>query len=206
MRRKLVFIAIGIIVVISYFAFSNQTKSVYKIVLDPGHGGEDVGAIGASGLYEKDFTLNQTLKVMKLLEEDERIEVYLTRDDDHYISQKSRYRSTFANDLKADLFVSIHGNAFTDNKATGTETFYYRRKSRSLARVIHKHLVEATGFDDREVQKENFYVIKDTKMPAVLLEIGFLSNREEESLMFTEQFQEQVAEAIVAGIEEYLFD
>lgn len=208
MRRKSIFIAIIIIIssVFIYELFSDGTKSTYRIVLDPGHGGEDVGAIGASGSCEKDFTLNVALKAKQLLEQDSRIKVEMTREDDRHISQKSRYRSKFANDVKADLFVSIHGNAFSDSDATGTETFYHRRKSRSFAQAIHKHIVAATGFPDRHVQKGNFFVIKDTKMPSVLLEIGFLTNPDEESVMLSEEFQDQIAEAIVAGIEDYLFD
>lgn len=204
MRGKLGFAAIIVILLIICSTCGSNSDSTYKIVLDPGHGGEDVGAIGASGLYEKDFNLSVAAKVKKLLEKDERIEVYLTREDDRYLALENRHSADFAKDV--DGFISIHGNAFVESHVSGTETFYNRRNSRTFARIIHNHVVEATGFNDRNVQKEDFYVLKKNKVPAVLLELGFLSNSEEESIMFTEQFQDRVAEAIVAGIEEYLFD
>ena len=204
MIRKFSYAAIILILLIILSACGNQEKSTYKIVLDPGHGGEDVGAVGASGQYEKDFTLNVALKVKERLEQDQRIEVYLTREDDDYLSLENRHSRHFAKGV--DGFISIHGNAFVESDVSGTETFYNRRNSRAFAKTIHNHVIEATGFNDRDVQKEAFYVLKESKVPAVLLELGFLSNPEEESIMFTEQFQDSVAEAIVAGIEEYLFN
>jgi len=82
----------------------------YKVVIDAGHGGEDVGATGASGQYEKNFTLSVAKKVSKLLEQNPHIQVYMTRSDDSFISQESRHRPIYANDLNADLFLSIHAN------------------------------------------------------------------------------------------------
>lgn len=178
----------------------------YIVVIDPGHGGVDVGAVGVSGSYEKDFNLSLALKVQEALDLDERISVYLTRDDDTYISQKSKDRSKFANDLGADLFISIHANAFVDSQASGTETYYHRRRMKELAETIHDHVVQTTGFQDREIKRKPLNVIRDTKMPAILLEIGFLSNPDEELILMSESFQEEVARAIRDGIVEYLLE
>ncbi|MFD2046600.1 N-acetylmuramoyl-L-alanine amidase [Ornithinibacillus salinisoli] len=182
---------------------NNSLDSTYKVVIDPGHGGKDVGATGASGQYEKSFTLSLSMKVKELLEQETDMEVYMTRSDDSYISQESRYRPTFANDLNADVFISIHGNTFTDSNVSGTETFYYHKNSLSFAKIVHEHVVAATGFKNRGVKKEEFFVVKDTEMPAVLLEIGYLTNPNDESEMLNDTFQNRVASAIVEGIKEY---
>ncbi|CAH0122718.1 hypothetical protein PAE9249_05307 [Paenibacillus sp. CECT 9249] len=177
---------------------------IYKVVLDPGHGGKDRGATGASGQDEKDFTLQLSHKVRERLEQEPQIEVYMTRTDDSFISSIDRERPEFANQLNADVFLSIHGNTFTDAGVSGTETYYYREESLQLAEIMHKHTVEATGFRDRGVKKENFFVVKDTTMPAVLLEVGYLTNPQDEAQLLKDEVQNRIAGSIVAGIKEYL--
>lgn len=177
---------------------------VYKVVIDPGHGGTDQGAAGASGENEKDFTLQLSHKVKELIQEEPRIEVYMTRTDDRFLSSVDRERPEMANQLDADLFISIHGNTYTDPDVSGTETYYYRKESFKLAKILHKHVAEATGFRDRGVKKEDFFVIKDTKMPAVLLEVGYLTNPRDEAQMFTDDFQYRIAASIREGMKEYL--
>lgn len=177
--------------------------TAYKIVIDPGHGGIDVGATGTSGQYEKNFNLSVSKKVKELLEKDPQMDVYMTRTDDSHLSQDSRFRPEYANDLNADLFISIHGNTFLDPGVSGTETLYYHKNSNLLAKILQKHLVEATGFKDRGIKKEDLFVVKDTKMPAALIEVGYLTNPQDESQMWTEDFQIRVATSFVEGIKEY---
>src|SRR5699024_4048240 len=119
---------------------NNQTS--FRVVIDPGHGGIDKGATGASGKNEKDYTLSLSIKVQEMLEKKSDIQVFMTRMDDSFISQESRYRPYFANELGADLFISIHGNTFLDPDVSGTETFYYHRGSRSFAKILQKHVAE----------------------------------------------------------------
>ncbi|MGF7089361.1 N-acetylmuramoyl-L-alanine amidase [Kroppenstedtia sanguinis] len=198
----LIFTAIGIV---AFYNFSNSnSKSVYKVVIDPGHGGKDHGATGASGQFEKDFTLKLSRKVEKLAQAEPRLQVHLTRTDDRFISSVDRARPKFANDLGADLFISIHGNTFANPDVSGTETYYYHWNSRSLAKVMHKHVVQGSGFQNRGVKKENYFVLKDTKMPAVLIEMGYLTHPKEEKEMLTEEYQNRMAVSIVDGIKEYL--
>lgn len=180
---------------------SNDTP--LKVVIDPGHGGVDVGATGVSGQHEKDFTLNVSKKVEKLLEQEPNIQVFMTRVDDQFISQESRQRPNYANEIEADLFISIHGNTFSDPNVSGTETFYYHKHSQHFAEIMQKHVVDATGFRDRGALKKDLFVVKDTKMPAALIEIGYLTNPQDESDMWDEDFQNRVADAIVEGIKEY---
>lgn len=176
-------------------------KSQYKVVIDPGHGDHDPGAKAVNGQNEKQFNLSMGLKVYKLLQKEPQITPLLTRSDDTFIPLDDR--AEFANDRNANLFVSIHGNSYLST-TTGTETYYYKEDSVTFAGIMHKHLVKATGLADRGVRQQPFRVVKMTDMPAVLLEVGYLSNENDTALMFDENFQNKVAEAIVAGIKEQL--
>lgn len=176
----------------------------YTIVLDPGHGGKDGGAIGASGQLEKDFTLQLSLLVKALLDNEEEIAVHMTRSDDTFISSVDRERAIIANDLDADVFISIHGNTFTDPSVAGTETFYYDDGSYLLANALHREVVRATGFRDRGVRTESYFVLRETDMPAALIEVGYLTNEQEEQALWSAEVQEGVAAAIVTGLKRYL--
>ncbi|KKO51889.1 N-acetylmuramoyl-L-alanine amidase family protein [Paenibacillus sp. DMB20] len=170
------------------------------IVIDAGHGDHDPGAISVSKKREKDFTLAVALKVGKLLEKEKNFDVVMTRSDDTFLELKDRVK--IANNLKADAFVSIHANS-GPSAATGTETYYKRDSSKALANVIHKHLVQATGLKDRGVRYGNFHVIRETNMPAILLEVGFLSNQNDESKLFDAAVQDRVAQSVIDGLKEY---
>ncbi|MGG6312004.1 N-acetylmuramoyl-L-alanine amidase [Paenibacillus macerans] len=173
------------------------------VVIDAGHGGSQPGAISITKRQEKDFTLAVALKVEALLKQETNIDFVLTRTTDVTMSLQDRVK--VANDIHADLFVSIHGNSIDPpSNPSGSETYYSRDESIPLANVMHRHLVEATGFKDRSVRKSSLHVTRETKMPAVLLEVGYLSNKNDESAMYTEELQQRVAEGIVAGIKEYL--
>lgn len=178
--------------------------SVFDIVIDAGHGGTDPGAPSVlAGKNEKMFNLAVALKLKALLDQDPRIRVHMTRTGDTYPTLSERV--AFAEQVKADLFLSIHANSFKDNPAVnGTETYYYHDHSKPLADIIHKHLLEATGLKDRKVKKTGFKVIKDTTMPSVLIEAGFLSNEGDAKKLFTEDVQNKIAAKLADGIKEYL--
>ncbi|MEI7024475.1 N-acetylmuramoyl-L-alanine amidase family protein [Paenibacillus sp. y28] len=180
-----------------------KLQKKYTVVLDAGHGGTDPGTRSVDGKNEKDFTLPMQQKVAALLEKDPNIEVQVTRTTDVKIELSDRIAQ--ANKIKADLFLSIHGNSFPDNRAIrGTETYFYLPDGRLPATILHKHVLEATGFPDRKVKQNNYKVLREAEVPATLLEIGFLSNQEENSLIWSEAFQQKVAEAIAAGVKEFL--
>lgn len=172
------------------------------VVIDAGHGGSQPGALSVTGKYEKVMNLDIALKVEALLKKEKNIDVIMTRSNDSTMSLSDRTK--IANNLKADIFVSVHGNSNTSSSPNGTETYYTRETSSKLAKTIHKHLAKATGLKDRGVKTANLHVTRETKMPAVLLEIGFLSNKGDESQLFKEDFQNRVAQGIVSGIKEYL--
>ncbi|MDI3548307.1 MAG: N-acetylmuramoyl-L-alanine amidase [Halanaerobiales bacterium] len=174
------------------------------IVIDPGHGGFDPGAVGPSGLYEKDVNLDIALRVDDLLQR-AGYNVLLTRDDDRFISLKERV--TRANEAEARLFVSIHINASSEAYSEGTETFLAPEKAANstlLATLLQEELVKSLKRVDRGVKKENLYVIKYTTMPAALVEVAFISNPHEETLLRNDLFKDKVAGAIVRGITRYL--
>jgi len=176
-------------------------KDRYIVVLDAGHGGSDPGAKSLSGKWEKDFNLSVVKKVKEILSKESKIQLVLTREGDTYPTLDDRIN--LANSLNADLFISVHGNSNTKPDVNGTETYYWRPESQPLAELLHKNAVAATGFKDNGVRTAEFKVVKYTTMPAALLEVGYLSNADNEKKMLDEKFQQRVAEAIAATIKQY---
>ncbi|MBH8600530.1 N-acetylmuramoyl-L-alanine amidase [Thermoactinomyces sp. CICC 23799] len=175
--------------------------SVY-VVIDPGHGGEDPGAIG-HGLQEKDVVLNISKKINDHFGQYEGVAVSLTRWDDRFISLSDRAK--FANDRGADLFISIHNNA-AGSSAHGFESFIHPYASQTTAKyqdVIHSHIMGyLSSFDirDRGKKKEDFAVLRETAMPAVLLENLFITNQRESQLLKDDAFLDGLAKSIVEGV------
>ncbi|MCG7385918.1 N-acetylmuramoyl-L-alanine amidase family protein [Paenibacillus sp. ACRRY] len=172
------------------------------VIIDPGHGGRQSGAVSISGKYEKDFNLAVGLKVQALLQKHDDIQTVITRQDDTELSLQQRVEMAELN--QADIFISIHGNKFTTPDPNGIETLYSRIESKTLADMLHTHIMPVTGLKDRGVKMVSLHVTRETSMPAVLLELGFMSNPTDEALMLTEDYQERCAEAIVDGIIEFL--
>lgn len=173
----------------------------YTVVLDAGHGGTDPGASSILNRAEKDFTLPMIMKVGAILEKQQHLNVLYTRKDDTFVELDDRV--AFANNNNAAVFLSIHGNKFDKKTVNGTETYYWREDSIGLANIIHENVLKMSGFADRGVRKNNFRVITKTTMPAVLLEAGYLSNLNNEALMYNEAFQNNLAESIAESIIEF---
>ena len=173
-----------------------------KIVIDPGHGGEDTGACGRQGTFEKDNNLGIALRLKDLLEHSG-VDVALTRTDDTFIGLYER--AFFANALGADLFISIHTNNQPDLNVHGIEVYSYpgRREARILAKNVLERITRSTGFNSLGALEENFAVIRETQMPAILVEVGYLSNYQEEQLMRTSEFKDDAAYGIYKGIMSY---
>lgn len=183
-------------------ARENQLQEGNKmktIVIDAGHGGKDPGAIGLSGTLEKNFTLIMAQKLADRLKGSEVTSV-LTRQGDTYPELSERAK--LANNLKADAFISIHANKSLTG-ASGTETFYTREDSKPFAEVLQKYMVAATGLRDRGTKYDNFAVTRETKMPAALIEVGFINHHIDEVKLFDPSFQDKVVEALAKAILEY---
>lgn len=185
-----------------------------KIAIDPGHGGSDSGAIGPTGIMEKSVTLRVSRELKRLLEA-EGATVILTRTGDTEVSSKGasatsveelQARCDVANEAKADIFLSIHADAFTNREVKGTTAYYYvngTKQSKRLADNVRTALIDAIGTLDRGTQTCNFYVVKHTDMPAILVEISFISNPDEEQMMNSEAGVKRIAQGIADGIADY---
>ena len=182
-----------------------------RIMVDPGHGGGDHGAIGPTGKTEKSVNLGVSLLLRDKLQ-DLGAEVRMTRDTDRKVShpdatqqEELRARVKLANEWPAQVYVSVHSNSAANPAAHGTETYHSRnasRKSREMAANVNEEMVKATGFRNRGVKAANFHVIKNTHMPAVLVETGFISNPVEEGHLTDPAMQEKMAQAISNGVEQ----
>jgi N-acetylmuramoyl-L-alanine amidase len=223
-----------------------QKRSKIKtIVIDPGHGGEELGAEGVSGIYEKDIVLDLALRLKRQLQREEELKVMLTREKDINLSLDER--TAIANHNHADLFISIHVNASKGKKVKGAETFFlsyeatdeeirtlaalennavgipekkldggkiemilwdmaqmqYLQESSELAETIQAELNELLGIKDRGVKQAPFRVLMGATMPAVLIEVGFLSNPEEEEELRKGIYRESIARAVYQSVLSY---
>lgn len=172
------------------------------IVIDPGHGGKDPGATTKIGVYEKDIALAVALKVGALLKD---YEVVYTREEDVYVGLAER--ALIANQVSADLFVSVHCNSAPNASANGMEVYVHTTHSAASTRAAHAiydRLLPASGLRGRGVKANDYAVLRETSMPAVLVELGFVSNEGDRAKLISEGWQDRAAEAIVAGIMEVM--
>jgi N-acetylmuramoyl-L-alanine amidase len=171
------------------------------IVIDPGHGGIDNGAVGRQ-IREKDLNLEIAMRLKNLLEE-AGAAVILTRDDDYFIGLYER--PYLANYYFADLFISVHTNNHPDLSVHGIEVFHYpqHQSSHLLAQSVFREITQQTGFLGLGVKQENFVVVREAQMPSILVEVGFLSNFQEESIMKTAGFKDNAAMGIYQGVINY---
>lgn len=182
---------------------------VKRIVLDPGHGGSDPGAVGQRHKEEEDITLKVCEYLQDIIQRKSDNMAFLTRMGDYGVSLKERCR--IANhQYHANAFISIHCNASPSTKARGTEVYHYRGSevSKRFAGLVHDELIAMPLNDwkllNRGVKEAGFYVLKHTNMPAILIELAFISNQREEDLLDNADFQLKAAAAIYRGLEKFL--
>lgn len=180
------------------------------IVLDAGHGASDGGAIGTTGVAEKDINLKIAQKLQKLLEQTGAT-VIVTRADDSAIAETKRSDMRLRKNIKetssADIFVSIHMNKFSQSKYSGAQVFYSSdEKSKALGEAIQASMRNILNPDNNRVAKsaeDSIYILKKSDVPSVIVECGFLSNPEEEELLTQADYQDKVAWSVYAGITSY---
>lgn len=173
------------------------------LVLDPGHGGSDSGTTG-NGLKEKNINFKQTMAIKNLIERNTDIKVYLTREADTTLTLA--FRTDLANEINADMFVSVHNNS-ASSVAKGTEVLYYPSssdpRSKQIAQLMQQKIIAATGMNNRGIkERPDLYVLRTSKMPAVLIEGGFLSNAEDAAKLASEEFTQALAYAVYEAIVE----
>ena len=183
----------------------NHPLASQTLVIDPGHGGTDAGAIGF-GLKEKDVTLDTALRLKKLLAQTP-LNVKYTREKDVTLNLV-KDRVPYALSVKGDMFVSIHANA---GGGTGSETYYYGKTatnpyvadSKLLAQYIQKRLIVAMETKNRGFKHGNFHVIRENRMPAVLVELAFIDTKTDNTKLKSPVYREKAAKAIYLGILDY---
>ena len=223
----------------------SKQRAGFVVVIDPGHGGEEEGAAGPTGLLEKDLTLDIAHRLKALLDNGRDVEVLLTRSDDATVALDDR--TAIANHERADLFVSIHANASRRTGVRGAETYFlsyqatddesrvvaaiennamgidggvqgqpglemvlwelaqsaFLKESSALAEMIQDNLNDALDIRNRGIKQAPFRVLMGATMPAVLVEVGFISNADEEQKMRRPAFKEKLADVLYESIRQY---
>jgi N-acetylmuramoyl-L-alanine amidase len=224
-----------------------ESPGIHTIVIDPGHGGKEVGAIGPGGLMEKDATLMLCRRLAAALEAKLKTRVVLTRNDDSVVPLDQR--TAIANQYHADLFLSVHMNAAIVKGAHGAETYFlsldasdklaekaaelenasknsavpaaasdlklmlwdlaqqeYLNESSRLAQAVQEEMNRITGIQSRGVKQAPFKVLVGATMPAVLVEVAFITNPDEEAKIKSDEFQKTVVDALTTAVERYKID
>lgn len=183
---------------------NKQGAEVYlrgkTIVIDAGHGGTDGGAIGIRGTLEKNLTLRTAMQVSSKLKA-AGAKVILTRNNDRYLALSSRV--TTSNLHGADAFISIHYDSTPDRSANGITTYYNQYYQQSLAETLHSSVIKATQLKNRGARYGDLHVIRENRQPAILIELGYISNLSEEVMINSSSYQEAVANGFVNGLAAY---
>lgn len=214
LKRVIIFVT-ATVIMLSCYGISKYipiiaTPTTNKvIVIDAGHGGFDPGAVGKDGTLEKEINLKIAMKLQQLLEQNAGMTV-MTRVDDEALARNKvtdmRERRKIRDANEASLFISIHLNSFPQEIYKGAQTFYPKdEKSKMLAQYIQDNIREVVKDSNERVPKllTDVYMLKDIKVPSVIVECGFLSNKEEEIKLSTEEYQSKIAWGIYLGIIEY---
>ncbi|MGF1938291.1 MAG: N-acetylmuramoyl-L-alanine amidase [Nostoc sp. ChiQUE02] len=172
------------------------------VLIDPGHGGKDPGAVGLGGVREKDIILPIGRKIAAILQQNG-VQVVMTRDSDYFVTLPGRVQ--LAERANADVFVSIHANSAGASRpdVSGLETYYYD-SGLGLARIVHNSILQSVNVRDRGVRRARFYVLRKSSMPSILVETGYLTGRYDNAKLRSSAYQNQMAEAIARGVLEYL--
>ena len=213
--RKVLWILAIIVTIFSVYKINTYVPTISTpvtnkvIVIDAGHGGFDPGAIGVTGTLEKDISLAIALKTQELFEKNGTTTI-MTRVDDSDLGDSKKEDMKTRREIRdineGELFISIHLNSFPQDKYSGAQVFYPKdEKSKLLGECIQKKLKEVVDGTNERVAKElnDVYMLKNIKIPSVIVECGFLSNSEEEKKLQEEDYQRKIAWAIYLGVLEY---
>jgi N-acetylmuramoyl-L-alanine amidase len=201
--RRHLFVASLLIVFLGSFSTaqakraSQDSGAVTTVVIDAGHGGHDRGGIPGQRVAEKDVTLDVAQRLKKTLAASG-YRVVMTRDSDVFVPLGTRV--AIANSYPNAIFVSVHFNSAKRTGAAGIETYFYGRESLPLASAIHYFVAGGAPSSNRNVRRRGYYVLRKTKVPAVLVECGFLTNPTEAAQAQTTSYRQKLAEEIAAGV------
>ncbi len=214
-KAALIYIILLAAGLIYSFVLSNaQTAAMpvskKNIVIDAGHGGYDPGKVAADGTQEKGINLSIAQHLAGNMRQGG-ANVTMTRTDDEALSENKRedlkYRAEFAADTNTDLFISIHQNSFPQESVHGAQVFYKKdsESGKALAICIQKRLKEVADMGNTRMPKADgsYYVLKNSKIPSVIVECGFLSNNDERSRLLNQKYREHIAWAVYMGVLDY---
>lgn len=179
-----------------FVATGSSLHAAKTVVIDPGHGGHDLGAAD-SYVYEKHINLDVARRLERTLQE-AGFKTVLTRSSDEFIELSER--SAIANRYRNSIFVSIHFNSSYKPTAIGIETYYRSSESEKLASLVHREIIKSIGATDRGVKTANFAVLKNTRSPAILVEGGFVSNKSDRDAMMDPVYRQVIADSIARAI------
>ena len=228
-RWLLLKLASMILILVLLFSFSNlvYTDAInsYRlpmknkiIIIDPGHGGIDPGAVSRTGVTEDDINLQIALKLRRLIEQSGGVALMIREDDSGlYSDGRTRIRDKKNEDLRtrhelinssgADIFISVHLNSFPQSQYYGAQSFYQKgdEEGKKIAELIQNELIEVIKNENIRKAKsiDTVYILKNKKMPGALVECGFLSNSREEKLLQEDKYQDKIAWGIFMGIMRY---
>lgn len=226
-KEFLTLLSIIFFLCLSIFFMNNRLESVlsesvsssqkpYTVVIDAGHGGFDSGKVGIDGTLEKDINLQIANRLKRILEAaDVKVLMVRTEDvglyDDNASNKKRqdmKTRATMMNEAEADCIVSIHQNSYPEEAIDGAQVFYYTDsdQGKNLASLIQKELITCADPSNHRTEKSNssYYLLKESFSPIVIVECGFLSNREESKKLVDDAYQQKLAWAIHLGVLQYL--
>jgi N-acetylmuramoyl-L-alanine amidase len=173
------------------------------VIIDPGHGGIDRGGIPGQNLAEKVLTLDTGKRLAKILQSNGGLKVVMTRDNDTFVSLTER--TDIANQYggRDAIFVSIHYNAALREGAYGIETYYNNKRAYRLAALVHPRVIQAMDSIDRGIRQRGYRVLRRNRLPAILIECGFLTNHAEGERASNPDYRQRVARAIASAILRY---
>ena len=176
---------------------ASRASSTATVIVDAGHGGHDRGGIPRQRVSEKAMTLDVAQRLRRNLEASG-YRVIMTRNSDVFIPLGTR--TAIANSYRNAIFVSVHFNSARRSGANGIETYFYSRDSHTLASAVHYNVARATSFPNRGVRRRGFFVLRRTRIPAVLVECGFLTNPSEARIIQSSAYRQKLADAIANGV------
>lgn len=183
---------------VSFVLSAPSAWAVRTVVIDAGHGGHDRGGGPGQRIPEAPYVLDISRRLRPLLQA-QGFRTVMTRDGDYFVTLGNR--CAIANRERDALMVSVHLNSGQREGANGVETYYYGPRSASLAASVHAQVVAAAGTEDRRVRRRGFYVLRNTRIPAIIIECGFLTNRKEGArIAGSAGYRQKLAEAIARGV------
>lgn len=190
-------IALALTLFSAWLVLAVPAFAARTVVIDAGHGGHDRGGVPGQRLVEKTYALDVAQRLRSRLNS-AGFRTVMTRNGDYFVGLGGR--CAIANSQRNAVFISVHFNSAKREGANGIETYYYGRSSAGFASAVHAQVLRAAGTENRGVRRRGFYVLRNTRIPAVLAELGFLTNRSEGKRVTSSSHRQKLADALARAI------